>query len=307
MSLTFLIVTALTLVVGQTPVDNAAAPIHATKATAPAVVVEGAPIAQIASVPKADDDAIDNQTLLEQALADFDAAVAMDSDKNPEAQRLYGQALSGFETIVRSGVENGGLYYNIANTWMRLGDIGRAIVNYRRALNLMPGDPDIRKNLQVARNLCQVRIESPATSAVVETLLFWHFGTSFAARLSVVVATYILFWILLMLRLFVWRRSIPLTWLIRVAFAFVLVVGSSVAWDVVSRSHRIDGVVLDAEVVLRKGNGEYYDPQLDRPLSEGVEFRLIESREDVDGTNWYHIRLRDGKEGWLKADQAGVI
>ncbi|MFH1419104.1 MAG: tetratricopeptide repeat protein [Planctomycetota bacterium] len=292
MSPTCLIAAALTLFVGQMPAGDAVAPPHGATAAVAAV---------------AEADAPDSRAVLERALADFDAAVAMNADSDPEAQRMYRRALTGFETLVRSGVENGGLYYNIANTWMRLGDIGRAIANYRRALNLMPGDPDIRKNLQVARNLCQVRIQSPATSALVETLLFWHFGTSFAARLGCVVAAYVLFWMLLTLQLFVWRRAIPLTWLIRVSVMLILVVGSSVAWDVVSRRHRIDGVVLDSEVVLRKGNGEYYDPQLDRPLSEGVEFRLIESREDVGGTNWYHIRLRDGKEGWLTADQAGVI
>lgn len=71
--------------------------------------------------------------------------------------------------------------------------------------------------------------------------------------------------------------------------------------------HRIEGVIIDQEVVLRKGNGEYYEPQLDGSLAEGVEFRFLETRDDVDGVPWYHVRLRDGKTGWLRAGQADVI
>jgi hypothetical protein len=42
-------------------------------------------------------------------------------------------------------------------------------------------------------------------------------------------------------------------------------------------------------------------------LSRGMEFRLLESREDASGTTWYRIELCDGKSGWLRADQADVI
>ncbi|MBN2564000.1 MAG: hypothetical protein JXQ75_24055 [Phycisphaerae bacterium] len=247
------------------------------------------------------------QAVLEQAFADFDQAVAMKDHAGPERQRLYRRALAGFESLLQGGLENGGLYYNVANTYLRLGNVGKAIVNYRRALRLMPGDERIRKNLQSARNLCRVRIPAPATSTFVKTLFFWHFGTSLTARTNVALVGYVLFWGLLLVRQIALRGLPGFAWTIRAVAAVTLILGASVAWDIATQQHLMEGVVIADEVVLRKGNGEYYEPQLEQTLSEGVEFRLIETRNDVEETLWYQVELRDGKRGWLRADQADVI
>jgi tetratricopeptide (TPR) repeat protein len=251
--------------------------------------------------------AADRRDILKQTLADYSSAVAMKNRGGPDAQQSFRRALTGFQSLQREGGQNGRLFYNIANTYLQLGDIGRAIVNYRRALRLAPDDDRVRKNLQVARDLCQVRIPLPATSAIVETLFFWHFGTSLAARLKFALAAYAVFWILMLVRLFVLRGVPAFAWTIRVVGVIVLITGASVTWEIAAQQNQIEGVVVANEAALRKGNGDYYEPQLDRPLSAGVEFRVLESRQDVQGDSWYLVRLRDGKEGWLRADQADVI
>jgi tetratricopeptide (TPR) repeat protein len=247
------------------------------------------------------------RAVLKQALADFDAAVSIKDHASPKAQRLYARALAGFESLLEGGIVNGGLYYNVANTYLRLGEVGQAIVNYRRALQLLPGDERISKNLQSARNLCRGRIPLPASSAFLKTLFFWHFGTSLADRAMAALVAYVVFWLLILLRLFVFRDQPVVSWTIRGLAALALVVASSVAWETVTRDYRIEGVIISEDVVLRKGNGEYYEPQFERSLAPGVEFRLLETRQDVEDVPWYHAELRDGKKGWLRADQAEVI
>jgi tetratricopeptide (TPR) repeat protein len=250
---------------------------------------------------------VDREAVLKQALADYTSAVAVKNRVGPGAQQLFRRALGGFESLQRDGIQNGRLYYDIGNTYLQLSDVGRAIVNYRRALRLAPEDDRIRKNLQRARDLCQLQVPLPATSAVVETLLFWHFDTSLAARLRFTLVVYILLWLLLLARLFILRGVPAFAWTVRVVAAIVLLTGASVAWEIFAQRHQVEGVVVAGEAALRKGNGDYYEPQLDQPLSAGVEFRVLESRQDVQGGAWYLIRLRDGKEGWLRADQADVI
>jgi tetratricopeptide (TPR) repeat protein len=245
--------------------------------------------------------------VLRQALADFDAAVAAKDPGGPEAQRLFRQSLAGFQSLRQSGVRSAGLYYDIGNTYLRLGEVGQAVVQYRRALRLAPGDERIVKNLEAARRLCRVQISRPVASEFVRTLFFWHFETSLAGRLRVGLAVYVLFWLLLFVRLFAFRGQPAYAWLIRATAALALIVGASVAWDLAVQTQRQEGVVVADSVVLRKGNGEYYDPLLEQTLSEGVEFRLIETREDVQGAPWYQVELPDGKKGWLRADQADVI
>jgi len=272
------------------------------------ILGQAAPSAQSAApsaeVPRP---ATDRQGLLKQALADYASAVAMKNRNGQDAQQLFRRALASFESLQREGLQNGRLSYNIANTYLQLGDVGRAIVNYRRALRIAPEDDRIRKNLQVARDLCQVRVSLPATSAAMETIFFWHFGTSLAARLKVASAAYAVFWLLMLVRLFALREVPAFAWVIRVVAAIVVITCASVAWEMSSQRNQVEGVVVANEATLRKGNGDYYESQLDRPLSAGVEFQVLESRGDVQGASWYLVRLRDGKEGWLRADQADVI
>jgi tetratricopeptide (TPR) repeat protein len=250
---------------------------------------------------------LDARTRLVQAQAAFDEAVAMKNHSSPDAQRLYRQALVGFQSLIEEGFRTAGLYYNVGNTCLRLGDVGRAIVNYRRALRLRPGDENIRKNLQSARNLCELQLPKPAASALAETILFWHYGTSAAARARAGLAAYAAFWLLLLARLVVRRGGAGLRWTAGAAAGLALVLGASAGWDRFAAGGRMEGVITAERAVLRKGNGEYYDPQLDRPLPAGVEVRVMETREDVRGAEWLHVLLTDGKEGWLRAAEVEVI
>ncbi|HUN80907.1 MAG TPA: tetratricopeptide repeat protein [Phycisphaerae bacterium] len=244
---------------------------------------------------------------LREALAHYDAAVAMKRGSGVEAQRRYQQALAGFTALANEGVRSSGLYYDIGNTYVHLGDAGRAIVNYRRALRLDPGNEKVRKNLEVARQMCQARISRPAASAFVETLLFWHFGTALKSRLQVAIVTYAAFWVVMLIGLFGKSANSALRWTSVVLAGLCLVVSASVAWDMFAASKRVEGVIVTDQVMLRKGNGDYYDPQFERALPAGVEFRVLEARDDVKGASWYHVELPDGKDGWLRADQADLV
>jgi tetratricopeptide (TPR) repeat protein len=251
--------------------------------------------------------ATDQEARLSDALNQFDSAVATRSRSGPEAERLFRKALDGFESLVNEGVRSGALYFNIGNTYMRLGELGHAIVNYRRGLRLDPGNEGIRKNLQVARNTVESQFSRPATSALLETLFFWHFGTSAASRLRVALGAYLLFWGLMVAWLLLPRRVAALKGAIVFAGAVALASGISMGWDTLLSGKRIEGVVTADKAVVRKGNGDYYDPQFDRPISKGVEFTVLESRQDVQGAGWYRVELPNGKEGWIRADQADVL
>ncbi len=269
----------------------------------------------LATVPVVDDAGADidapkahsPRVVLEEALRNYDRAVAMPQQRGEEAVTLYRSALEGFRSVADQGVRNGHLFYNIANTHMRLGDVGRAIVNYRRAERLAPSDNDIRRNLAYARSLREVRIDPPASTAILRTLLFWHYEVSPAVRAAAAIGAYAGFWFLMFVMLFRKRRVPAL-----VGFAVVLCIstaalGASVGWEMYAGDHEREGVIVARQAVLRKGNGDAYEPQINRPLPAGVEFRIIESRDGADGTVWRRVELPDGIDGWFRADQIEAI
>ncbi len=53
---------------------------------------------------------------------------------------LFRLAAQRFDSIIASGVVNGRLEFNSGNCYLQAGDLGNAILHYRRAQRLIPGD-----------------------------------------------------------------------------------------------------------------------------------------------------------------------
>lgn len=62
----------------------------------------------------------------------------------------YAAAIQIYEALLKNG-EAADVYYNLGNSYYKIGEIAKAVLNYERALLLQPGNGDIRANLEVAR------------------------------------------------------------------------------------------------------------------------------------------------------------
>ena len=80
----------------------------------------------------------DAETLLRQGNAEYTLG------NFTEAANCYRELLN------RHGY-SAAIFYNLANSLARQGEVGAAILNYQRALRLSPGDPDVRSNLEHVR------------------------------------------------------------------------------------------------------------------------------------------------------------
>ena len=63
----------------------------------------------------------------------------------------FAGAARHYESLVSSGASSPSLFYNLGNAYYRGGNIGKAVLNYERALKLDPSDADARHNLELAR------------------------------------------------------------------------------------------------------------------------------------------------------------
>ena len=64
-----------------------------------------------------------------------------------QAKRHYEKAILLFERIINEGqIKNAKLYYNLANAYFLQGQLGKAILNYRRAESL-DDDKNVQKNV----------------------------------------------------------------------------------------------------------------------------------------------------------------
>ena len=64
----------------------------------------------------------------------------------------YPEAIEQYEAVLASGLTSPELYYNLGNAYFRDNQMGRAILNYSRALRLRPTMTDARENLKLAES-----------------------------------------------------------------------------------------------------------------------------------------------------------
>ena len=66
---------------------------------------------------------------LSDALESFDRGSALVHRAPDEALAVFRRAHDEFQAVVDAGIDNGQLYYNLGNTYLRLGEIGLAIAD----------------------------------------------------------------------------------------------------------------------------------------------------------------------------------
>jgi tetratricopeptide (TPR) repeat protein len=224
------------------------------------------------------------------------------ASSNPElAESLYRQAAMRYESIVTKGdIQNGKLYYNIGNVYFRIKDIGRAILNYRRAQEYIPNDLNLRQSLLYARNFRKDKIDEKQETKVFKTLFFWHYDLSTKIKIIVFSILFCAIWLTAGIRLFL-KQSI-LSWGLFGAVVLSIMIGGSLIAESISLHEEIPGVVIDNEVVARKGNNQNYAPSFTEPLHAGTEFNLLEKRE-----NWLYIELPDSRTCWVPAKSVDLV
>lgn len=208
-----------------------------------------------------------------------DAAKAYDENRLPDA-------IQGWQTLVNEGQALPEVLFNLGNAYYRHGDLGEAILAYRRAQRLAPRDPDVRANLGFAAQ--SAGIELPVRKPLAALLLDfsraeWRgFGES-------------CFW-LLAGALAVWIAWPRLRFVARPAAAVVAAL-LLVALSGLALHRDLDrvpeGVVMAAGQKVLSSPLETATPLLAVP--EGALVRMRENR----GT-WIEVELGETR-GWLPA------
>jgi hypothetical protein len=239
-------------------------------------------------------------SLFSQANQSFREA---NSARNPEqAEQLYEKAILIFERIINEGgIKNAKLYYNLANAYFLKGNIGKAVLNYRRAEKLDNSDANIQKNLTFARSKRIDKVVMKTEKRVLHTLFFWHYDFSIKAKFSF---TCIFFGVVcICVAAIIWfGRSAP--WMVPAVICAILTTCFLVSLVVEfgTKARRVCGVITSKEVIARQGDGQNYAPSFKEPLHEGTEFDLLESRP-----GWLNIKLFNDNDTWIPDDSAELM
>ena len=196
----------------------------------------------------------------------------------------FEEAKVDYLQLVQHGAPTGNLFYNLGNSWFKLGDNGRAILNYKRALVLEPNFPEATANLQVALRAAQTEEHT----TMVDLLRSY-------ADLFPLVAS-IGFWFTLLCVCFWWRGSKLLRSIGKVGlpcFLILFLIGLGFSFWIGHGGRDPDrAIVIEAPADLKFGPGN--SARTAETLSVGQEVRLISERDE-----WSLCRAISGTLGWL--------
>ena len=232
-------------------------------------------------------------------MSDLSFAVNVD-EQMQQAGEYYrsGQfesAINIYEEIRSEGYEGTSLYFNVANSYYRIGKLGEAILNYERALKLSPNDEDVKHNLAFA-NLSTIDRIQP-----LPTFFLFQWWESILATLTVNEWTYLAYFIFVLLIVLVvvyffaktiFQQKLILFSGLGMLTAFLLVTSLLIV-KVNKEENVIEGVIIEQSLTVKTS------PDMKSTdafvIHEGLKVNLEDKLD-----NWIKVRLADGKVGWIE-------
>ncbi|MCX8073914.1 MAG: BatD family protein [Candidatus Binatia bacterium] len=213
------------------------------------------------------------------------------------AAQDYAAAIAAYEKVVDQGVGSANLFFNLGNAYYKLGNLGKAILNYERAHALAPRDADILANLEFARS----EARAPACAAPWWERAMFPLAPRVSRASLWQTASFVY-----LLALGLWTVAfLHPTWRKRwqqlaVAATFMaLAAATNALWADVARPWSRTGITLMPAVARfapEPQATEYFR------LPAGAAVKIRERRGD-----WLLAQRCDGRRGWVQAREVEAL
>lgn len=213
-------------------------------------------------------------------------------------QKQYDSAAFYYEKIAETKPENAELYYNMGNAYYRLNNIGRSVLNYKRALKIDPDYTFARDNLVLAQS--RMKTTSP-TSKDIFFIAWWKSLTQPALSEMWAAFALIIFLSLLGISFWTrWRKIYDYKYRGMLYTGGLLFIFILVAAIVSANKHhsKNEAVIISSDTVFKTDMKN----QKSEMLSEGTIVECKEHRGD-----WISIQLNDGREGLVRIESIEKI
>lgn len=209
----------------------------------------------------------------------------------------YSQALALYDEILAGGAVSGALLYNIGNTYFKIGDLGRAVLYYERALRYIPRDADLRANYRYALSQRSQGLHRESGS------LWGRVSDAFIQMVTFAELCWIFAGLLFLLAFFhLWGLYGRWRGFLRagsIGILIVLIFGVILGIHLHLR-HDLLGAVILRDVPAR------FEPREDATVHfsvfEGEQVELIKKEK-----KWMKIKRFDDKIGWVQSDMVEKI
>jgi tetratricopeptide (TPR) repeat protein len=220
-------------------------------------------------------------------------------DNFSTANKLYAEgkfaaAATVYESILNSGTVSANLLFNDGNAEFKAGNLGNAIVAFRRAELFAPRNPEIRANLDFVRNQVQGSMVRQAR---------WQDWLGQLTLNEWTLLTAIAFWFTFILFAVRQLRPALVPALKSVTTLFVLLTilfGAALGVQASGHFSSPIAVVTTAGAIAR--SGPFDDAQNVFTSHDGAELSVLSRHDD-----WAQVTDGNGRIGWMNKKQIQVL
>lgn len=214
-------------------------------------------------------------------------------------QGHYFKSIELYKNIIKSGIQNGYIYFNLGNAYFKNEQIGHAVLNYKRAELFQPRNPDIKANLKFALEHTEDQLSTEeSVKPVLHIIFFWFFDFNLPEIIIfTIISNFVLCFLVI---LYMYKSNEVIKNIIIVLLIVTLILISTVCLKVYTLNNPTEGVITTKIVDIKSGNG--YNFATLYKLHEGTVLELVENKKD-----WYKFILSDGKKGWINSKNIGLV
>lgn len=216
------------------------------------------------------------------------------------SQGNYEKAVAVYEAVLAEQGHSVELYYNLGNAYFRSNMIGKAILNYERALRLDPTDSDAKANLEYALGWTKDEVAENYEMFLTS----WMTSIVNLLKLDAWAIIGVVSFIVLLLAVFVFlfngKAGVRKTMLVfAILSLFVTIFANISAFHLYNKMNDTTQAIVMREEVSLKSTPDNSGTVLIK-IHEGRKVKIV----DDTMNEWKEVELEDGTIGWL---QAGVI
>lgn len=221
------------------------------------------------------------------------ASLSYEKKRYSDAQVLYQQ-------LVDAGYSSKELFYNLANTYFKTKKYGYAVFYYEKAVRLDPSDEDIAFNLQLTQLYLKDKIITPPDFFVYD--ISKKIMRSLSANTWAIMGLfgwYVFVGLILLGKIRrMQRRYVKI--LITTVGIYLLFCTINFGAGMYLRAKTEEAIILNAAADVKSEPDNA--GSIIFVLHEGTKVQIRSEKAD-----WFEIKLPDGKVGWLRKDDLGIL
>ena len=218
------------------------------------------------------------------------------------SQGKFSEALESYMSIESEGFVSESLFYNIANCHFKLGNFGKSILYYERALRLNPSHKDTKNNLRLVKEFTVDKIDDLPEFILKTWVREMNYKLSSDRWVAISIVLFIISLIFLMFFRFGSTHAFrKLSFFVSLFLALLFAVTTLFALNQRASYYSEEEAIVMVPVSTvrsspdRSGNTLFI-------LHEGTKVEFIEQLG-----SWKRIELSDGRQGWIELGDVEII